>query len=487
MTTFRTLALALVAVAAGACYTQDPALSQTNFPEPTEVAGPPGGGMDPAYGYQQPAAAGYAQPANTDEDPQGYPEGYPDGTYAYSGVADPDPGQADVDPNAQPGDAEAPVTDDEIDSTLAAYGEWVEDPVYGRVWRPYDTAVGADFTPYETCGSWEYTDYGWTFDCDEWSWGWLPFHYGQWTWMDDGYWGWVPGYTWSPAWVEWRGGGGYVGWRPMGPQVRDHRTGNFHDHRGRQSDWRFASTRDFGRPHIRAHLFGDPAEGLRLTQPVTRPTLRPPGRSLPVANVMRSRLAPGSWHATHLAVGGRAVGGRAIGRPGVAGARPGMTWNRPAPAASGRRWNDPAAWQHAANPPAYRPHPSRTWTAPAPSHPVWTQPRPAQTWSNAPTRSTWTAPAPSHPVWNAPRGSTYSPPSRAYSPPARSWSPPASAPSRSWSAPSRSSWGGGSSGGGSRSSGGGGGHSYGGGSRSYGGGGGGHSGGGHSGGGHSRR
>src|SRR5690348_14987626 len=89
MTTLRTLALALVAVATGACYTQDPALSQTTFPEPTEVSGPPGGGMDPAYGYQQPAAAGYAQPVNTDGDPQGYPEGYPDGTYAYSGVADP--------------------------------------------------------------------------------------------------------------------------------------------------------------------------------------------------------------------------------------------------------------------------------------------------------------------------------------------------------------------------------------------------------------
>ena len=65
------------------------------------------------------------------------------------------------------------VTDTEIDATLQPYGEWIEDPDYGRVWRPYATAVGADFTPYETCGSWVWTTAGWSFQCD-WDWGWLP-------------------------------------------------------------------------------------------------------------------------------------------------------------------------------------------------------------------------------------------------------------------------------------------------------------------------
>jgi hypothetical protein len=31
-------------------------------------------------------------------------------------------------------------------------------------------------------------------------------------------WVWVPGDEWAPAWVEWRVGGGLVGWVPLGPQ-----------------------------------------------------------------------------------------------------------------------------------------------------------------------------------------------------------------------------------------------------------------------------
>ena len=34
----------------------------------------------------------------------------------------------------------------------------------------------------------------------------------------DNYWGWVPGHSWGPGWVEWRGGGDYVGWRPLPAQ-----------------------------------------------------------------------------------------------------------------------------------------------------------------------------------------------------------------------------------------------------------------------------
>src|SRR3569623_1147146 len=78
-----------------------------------------------------------------------------------------------------PGYTMGPVTDGEIDSTLGNYGDWGEDPDYGRVWRPYATVVGVDFTPYETCGSWAWTDWGYSFNCD-WDWGWLPFHYGRW-------------------------------------------------------------------------------------------------------------------------------------------------------------------------------------------------------------------------------------------------------------------------------------------------------------------
>jgi len=76
--------------------------------------------------------------------------------------------------------------------------------------------VGVDFRPYGPGGHWVYTDYGWSFESD-WSWGWAPFHYGQW-YLEPVYgWVWVPGTVWAPAWVTWRYGGGYVGWAPMPP------------------------------------------------------------------------------------------------------------------------------------------------------------------------------------------------------------------------------------------------------------------------------
>jgi hypothetical protein len=98
---------------------------------------------------------------------------------------------------------------------LSPYGEWVEMDGYGRVWRPNSAVVGADFTPYGTNGHWVYTDEGWVWVSD-YAWGWAPFHYGSWVYADEG-WVWIPGGVWAPAWVQWRYGGGYVGWAPLGP------------------------------------------------------------------------------------------------------------------------------------------------------------------------------------------------------------------------------------------------------------------------------
>ncbi len=98
---------------------------------------------------------------------------------------------------------------------LSPYGRWVSYPQYGQVWIP---SAGGDFQPYATNGHWVYTDYGWTWASD-YSWGWAPFHYGRWL-FDNAYgWVWIPGTDWSPAWVDWRTGGDYYGWAPMGPGV----------------------------------------------------------------------------------------------------------------------------------------------------------------------------------------------------------------------------------------------------------------------------
>ncbi|WP_139352715.1 DUF6600 domain-containing protein [Algoriphagus sp. A40] len=99
---------------------------------------------------------------------------------------------------------------------LAPYGDWVKDARYGYIWLP---AVRGDFHPYGTEGHWVMTEYGNTW-VSYYDWGWAPFHYGRW-YFDDYFqsWAWIPGYDWGPAWVNWRTGGGYYGWAPLGPGV----------------------------------------------------------------------------------------------------------------------------------------------------------------------------------------------------------------------------------------------------------------------------
>ncbi len=102
-----------------------------------------------------------------------------------------------------------------FDDALSPYGDWTD--VDGtRVWRPAATVVGDDFQPYATNGQWVSSDYGWYFQSD-YPWGWAPFHYGRWA-LDPNYgWIWIPGTVWAPAWVDWRSGGGYIGWAPLPP------------------------------------------------------------------------------------------------------------------------------------------------------------------------------------------------------------------------------------------------------------------------------
>ncbi|MEZ4293464.1 MAG: DUF6600 domain-containing protein [Polyangiaceae bacterium] len=115
----------------------------------------------------------------------------------------------------------APVTAASIfHDELRRSGQWYDSPVcggyYGAVWRPEARIAGATFVPYVTSGAWLATDLGWSFESD-FDWGWATFHYGNW--CDDGRlgWVWVPDVEWAPAWVQWRYGGGFVGWAPLPP------------------------------------------------------------------------------------------------------------------------------------------------------------------------------------------------------------------------------------------------------------------------------
>jgi hypothetical protein len=341
--------------------------------------------------------------------------------------------------------ATAPVNDDEINQTLAPYGEWTDVDGYGRVWRPNATVVGVDFTPYETAGSWVDTDAGWSFSCD-WDWGWLPFHYGYWDWFD-GYWGWVPGYTWGPAWVEWRYGGGYIGWRPLRPQTRDHR----HPGRDHDAHWRFAASSDFGKPHIHAHVFNNLAEGLRVTSAVQHPPIQ--GTPVHASAIMHGRFT------TSPAFRGRAIENRpayhtqprtdAYGHP-VAGARPAYRPNEQPTWQNNRTWRQPTQPPQWRQPPTQtaRPptQPTQTWRQPTQPTQTWRQPtQPTQTWRQ-PTQPTQTWRQPSSPSWHQPSQPgtyrpasppTYSAPS--HSMPTQTYSPPSHSSSSSYSAPSHSS------------------------------------------------
>jgi hypothetical protein len=167
-------------------------------------------GITPAQEQQQAPAApaqGYQyendQGEMTSDEPA--PQGEA-GTYSEYNAAD-----ADVSVDlAAPG---ASVNFQTFQTALSPYGEWVDVPPYGRVWRPGN--VSADWKPYYY-GHWEWTDEGWLWASDE-PWGWAPYHYGRWTVAPSVGWVWVPGYQWAPAWVSWRFSGAAVGWAPLLP------------------------------------------------------------------------------------------------------------------------------------------------------------------------------------------------------------------------------------------------------------------------------
>lgn len=124
---------------------------------------------------------------------------------------------------------------------LSAHGAWIDDPQYGRVWQPNEEVVGEDFVPYASGGSWVESDDGYAFESQyDTDWGWATYHYGRWYQNDEYGWVWVPGNEWAPSWVEWRYGGGYVGWVPMAPPnyvvAPDH--------------WVFVEERYFGSPGV---------------------------------------------------------------------------------------------------------------------------------------------------------------------------------------------------------------------------------------------
>lgn len=99
---------------------------------------------------------------------------------------------------------------------LAPHGRFHHTSRYGLIWVPRRRVVGPNFVPYMSAGNWVNSNHGLMFVSD-FNWGWLPFHYGRWFRHPRYGWSWVHRPGWSPAWVRWRQGGGYVGWVPEPP------------------------------------------------------------------------------------------------------------------------------------------------------------------------------------------------------------------------------------------------------------------------------
>jgi hypothetical protein len=110
---------------------------------------------------------------------------------------------------------------------LNQYGSWYSDPTVGPVWYPSAVAVG--WVPYRE-GHWAWVEpWGWSW-VDDAPWGFAPFHYGRWVYLDRG-WGWVPGERvyrpmYAPALVVFIDGGSFrdrheprmQAWFPLGPR-----------------------------------------------------------------------------------------------------------------------------------------------------------------------------------------------------------------------------------------------------------------------------
>lgn len=137
---------------------------------------------------------------------------------------------------------------------LAPQGYWVRHRYYGMVWYPASRDPG--WQPYVS-GQWVHTEeYGWYWESNE-PWGWATYHYGRWVYTAEYRWVWVPDDEWGPAWVEWRYGGGYVGWAPMPPEATWRRgtvvyAGADISAPRYQPSWVFVGEADFARGSIKA-------------------------------------------------------------------------------------------------------------------------------------------------------------------------------------------------------------------------------------------
>jgi hypothetical protein len=196
-------------------------------------------------------------------------------------------------------DDEDPICLDTFQPALTPYGAWVEDDAYGLIWVPSTAIVGVGFTPFLSHGRWAYTSEGYVF-VSEHPWGWVTYHYGRWVYSTVYGWVWVPGARYSPAWVEWRYGGGYIGWAPMRPMWRWRGHVAYLAPVPPPAPFMFVSTTAFFSPQV--SLFVAPPTMHATLFAMTRRWIAPPAATfygpppkvagIPRSHVGRAKIAP---------------------------------------------------------------------------------------------------------------------------------------------------------------------------------------------------
>jgi len=224
--------------------------------------------------------------------------------------------------------------------TLAPHGAWGTEPGYGRVWYP---TVGPDWRPY-SAGVWRYVGrFGWFWVGAE-PWAWPTHHFGRWGFSPRGRWFWIPRRGWSPAWVVWAVGPGFVSWCPLGLDGGPVFGAPFW--RGRHDPlrpwwrgWTTISARDFGstRPVTRVAIdgrrLGEAELGAFVVQrvpPIHRPLWT--ARSRPQPGLAPASPPIGPSGRMPFGAAGSAGGGssrEAADRPGSGAAVTPGTWSIP--------------------------------------------------------------------------------------------------------------------------------------------------------------
>ena len=219
-------------------------------------------------------------------------------------------------PSQQDPSPVAPAASDDPYPVLDAYGNWIDVGDYGRVWQP---AVAYDWRPYSN-GQWVWTDRGWMWDSDE-PFGWVVYHYGEWTQMPALGWVWIPGTEWSPARVDWYTEGDYVGWAPMAPP---HASYPEVYHPGYENYWTMVPTPQFTRLNVGAYrtVRSSPPPQPGYAPPRGRAVNRPPD-IITIQGATHQLISPRKTEQDQVKVGRREVSRVRVAED-----------NRPAPAPS---------------------------------------------------------------------------------------------------------------------------------------------------------